>query len=124
MPFSKMALRLVVHHDTISLYKMHPCLGPSTFGNNFFLQLVVTFRKLAAPMLGLQSAPGLWKIAHQSHIAFGCRCSAKDSQFFFAASKFCEQISAVSKVFEQILALGKFDFCDQFFFTVSKFSSL
>jgi hypothetical protein len=35
-------------------------------------------------------------------------------QFFYAASKFCEQI----------LALSKFDFCEQFFFTVSKFSSL
>jgi hypothetical protein len=45
-------------------------------------------------------------------------------QFFYAASKFCEQISAVSKFFEQILALSKFDFHDQFSFTVSKFSSL
>jgi hypothetical protein len=30
----------------------------------------------------------------------------------------------VSKFFEQILALSKFDFCEQFFFTVSKFSSI
>jgi hypothetical protein len=45
-------------------------------------------------------------------------------QFFYAASKFCEQISAVSKFFEQILARSKFDFCEQFFFTVSKISLL
>jgi hypothetical protein len=45
-------------------------------------------------------------------------------QFFYAATKFCEQISAVSKFFEKILALSKFDFCEQFFFTVSKFSLL
>jgi hypothetical protein len=45
-------------------------------------------------------------------------------QFFYAASKFCEQISAVSKFFEQILARSKFDFREQFFLTVSKFSSL
>ena len=36
----------------------------------------------------------------------------------------CEQISAVSKFFEQILARSKFDFREQFFLTVSKFSSL
>jgi hypothetical protein len=45
-------------------------------------------------------------------------------QFFYAASKFCEQVSAVSKFFQQILALSKFDIREQFFFTVSKFSSL
>jgi hypothetical protein len=43
---------------------------------------------------------------------------------FYAASKFCEQISAVSKFLEQILAQSKFDFREQFFLTVSKFSSL
>jgi hypothetical protein len=45
-------------------------------------------------------------------------------EFFYAASKFCEQVSAMSKFFEQILALSKFDFCEQFFCTVSKFSLL
>jgi hypothetical protein len=45
-------------------------------------------------------------------------------QFFYAASKFCEQISALSKFFKQILALSKFDFRQQFSFTVSKFSLL
>jgi hypothetical protein len=123
----KVCLGLRVYGDAaVSSFKHHQA---NTLLTEFAFSWKVrprTFQPLRLrPLRGC--APAVLRLAWCE--TFSIRVDPSEPARFFIVSSFSMlRANSVSKfllwVFEQILALSKFDFREQFFFTVSKFSSI